>query len=519
MPQAGAAGGDDVAVVDHARLDHVGAGRRAGRRGRRVGRRGPALEDAGCGDEHRAGADRARSSRRRRGARRSPRGISPRCASAQAPSGVRSNQPPPGTRSRSGRSDSAPCARTTAPWSARTSRAPSSVTKRASTSSLHRAGPRGPPTGRTRRARRSRRRGGSRRSWRASVPPARAAREWQECHVAIDSCHATHRVRRPDRRRGRRVRSLDPGAGVRPRARRSTTSPSARRAPGRCRPRPGSRSWPRAAWRRSRRRHGHRARASATADGRSPQPCSTRCARPPRAARGSSRSAPARSCWPPPGCSTGAARPRTGAYAARARARRSRRVDVDAARALRRRGRRADLGRRRRGDRPLPAHRAPRPRRRGRQRGRAADRRRRRTARAARRSSSSARAERRRAAASRATRAWMLERLARAAHRRRHGRHAGYSARTLRPPLPGRDRHVAAALAASASASSRRAGCWRAPTCRSSGRRARRLRHRGAAPALRPARPPTPTAYRRSLPESRAPLRSRADVHAWSAGL
>ena len=99
------------------------------------------------------------------------------------------------------------------------------------------------------------------------------------------------------------------------------------------------------------------------------------------------------------------------------------------ARALRRRRRRAHLGRRRGRDRPVPAHGAPRPRRRGRQRGGAPDRRRARTARAARRSSSSARWPTAPSGGLAATRAWMLERLARAADRRRHGRATPATAR------------------------------------------------------------------------------------------
>ena len=63
-----------------------------------------------------------------------------------------------------------------------------------------------------------------------------------------------------------------------------------------------------------------------------------------------------------------------------------------------------------------------------------------------------------------ATRAWALERLREPLTVAAMARHAALQRAHLRPPLPRRDRHHAAAVAARASASCTRAGCWRRPT-------------------------------------------------------
>ena len=176
-------------------------------------------------------------------------------------------------------------------------------------------------------------------------------------------------------------------------------------------------------------------------------------------------------------------------------------VTVDPERPLRRRGRRPDLGRRRRGHRSLPAPRAPRPRRRGGQRGRAADRRgaaSRRRPGAVRRG---ARCPRRASAAWRATRAWALERLREPLTVAAMARHAALQRAHLRPALPRRDGDHAAAVAAAASASCTPAACWRRPTSRS--RTSPTTPGFGTAASLRShfrrATATTPVAYRRSF--------------------
>ena len=292
-------------------------------------------------------------------------------------------------------------------------------------------------------------------------------------------------------RRGRRIRPLDPGAGVRPRAAPSTTSPSARPR-ARCRPRPGSRCSSSTASRRSRTPTPWSCRASATTAGRSPARCSTPCGSPRRAAHGSPRSAPARSCWAPPGCSTGAARPRTGptraASPVASRPWRSIRdvLYVDDGDVLTSAGVaagidlclhmvRCDHGAEAANAvaRRIVVARAP--------RGRAG---------AVRRAAADRGAERRPRGHARVD----ARAPRRAAHRRRHGPPRRLQRAQLRPPLPGRDRHLAAAVA---DRPARRARAAAARGHRPAGRarrRARRLRHGGGhAPALRArGRPPPP---------------------------
>ena len=90
-----------------------------------------------------------------------------------------------------------------------------------------------------------------------------------------------------------------------------------------------------------------------------------------RAARGWCRSAAGSSSSPPRACSTAERRRRTGATRAGSPPGIPR-VSVNADVLYVDDGQRADVGGQRRGDRPLPAHRAPRPREHGRQRRRAA---------------------------------------------------------------------------------------------------------------------------------------------------
>ncbi len=167
------------------------------------------------------------------------------------------------------------------------------------------------------------------------------------------------------------------------------------------------------------------------------------------AARGSSRSAAGCSSSPPRACSTAGRRRRTGATRRRSRAG-IREVRVNADVLYVDAGRRADVGGQRRGDRPVPAHRPPRPRQRRRQRRRAAAR-------------DPAAPRRRPGAADRPA-------DARAPGRRPDRAHDGLGARAprraagpggargprvherahLHPPLPPRHRHDAGALAARA---------------------------------------------------------------------
>ena len=79
-----------------------------------------------------------------------------------------------------------------------------------------------------------------------------------------------------------------------------------------------------------------------------------------RGAPGSSPSARAPRCWPPPACSTAARPPPTGPGPTGSAG--STRGQVGPRRAVRRRRRRPHLGRGRRRDRPVPAHRPQRPR-------------------------------------------------------------------------------------------------------------------------------------------------------------
>ena len=213
------------------------------------------------------------------------------------------------------------------------------------------------------------------------------------------------------------------------------------------------------------RRHGDRARASATGPGRCRRSRWRRCAPPPRAAPASPRSAPARSCSPPPACSTAAAPPRTGATPSGWRASsRPSTVDpgvlyVDEGDVLTSAG----VGG---GHRPLPAPRPARPRRRGR-RTRVA----RRMVVAAHRDGGQAQFVERplpdaAGGGLARTRAWMEGRLGEPLTVAAMARHAGYEPALVRPPLPRRDRHDAAAVADRAGASRRRSGCSREPTCR-----------------------------------------------------
>ena len=99
------------------------------------------------------------------------------------------------------------------------------------------------------------------------------------------------------------------------------------------------------------------------------------------------------------------------------------------------------------------------------------------------------------------TRAWALERLREPLTVAAMARHAALQRAHLRPPLPRRDRHHAAAVAAAASASCTRAACWRRPTCRS--RTSPAHAGFGTAASLRShfrrATATTPIAYRRSF--------------------
>ena len=144
-------------------------------------------------------------------------GISPRSACAHAPSGARSSQPPPGTSSRSGRSDRAPLrADDGAVVGAHGARALERDEARADVVADGReAGEDLPRADRVELVEAVEEEdlgvhGAQRRS---AAPVASSGRK---ATVAIDSCHASRR--RARRQRGRRVRPRDPGAGVRPRA-------------------------------------------------------------------------------------------------------------------------------------------------------------------------------------------------------------------------------------------------------------------------------------------------------------
>ena len=139
----------------------------------------------------------------------------------------------------------------------------------------------------------------------------RRARQWQECHCAIDSRHASRGG--PGPRRRRRLRPLDPGPGLRQRARALRVHGLRRRAPGACPPRPASRSTsPRGLDALAERRHRARPRAAPRAVAAAGGGARRAARRPrPRRARGLDlhrRLRPRRT----PACSTAAAPPRTG---------------------------------------------------------------------------------------------------------------------------------------------------------------------------------------------------------------
>ena len=129
-----------------------------------------------------------------------------------------------------------------------------------------------------------------------SVAARALARQWQECHCAIDSSHASRD--RPGAARRRRLRPLHPGAGLRQRAGPLRVQRVRARAPGGSPRRRASRSTSRTGSRRSPRPTPCSSPGFARRTGRRRRPCSTRCARPTRAARASPRSAPAPSSSP-----------------------------------------------------------------------------------------------------------------------------------------------------------------------------------------------------------------------------
>ena len=94
---------------------------------------------------------------------------------------------------------------------------------------------------------------------------------------------------------------------------RGTSFSWSRRGKRRCGPRPASCSTRRTGWTTSTAPTPSSCPAGRTPRSRLPTHCAVRCRPPTRAAHASSRSAPARSCWRTPACSTGVARPRTGA--------------------------------------------------------------------------------------------------------------------------------------------------------------------------------------------------------------
>ena len=167
--------------------------------------------------------------------------------------GARSNQPPPGTISTSGRSERARVgADDRAVVGAHLARALERDSARSRRRGRRRRR-RGPPRGPARRARRSRRRGGSLRAWPQRPAGGRAPSSGRNANVRYDSCHAPRR--RPRRQPGRRVRPRHPGAGLRPRPGAATRGRCARPAArARCRPRTASTSSSRAGSTRSRRR-------------------------------------------------------------------------------------------------------------------------------------------------------------------------------------------------------------------------------------------------------------------------
>ena len=354
-PAHRAAGGDDVAVVDDARLDHLdalepaevvtarrGSSSRGGRQDAGVASRSApvqteaTMEPAAWRSRSRAGCRPAAPAPTRR-----PPAVEPAAAGDDA--------------ARRAAGERAVGADDRAVVGAHLARALERHEARG-----HVVADGGTPArtsqGPSRRARRSRRRGGSPRACRQRPP--RRARRVAGTTSAYDSCHM-HRVVGLIASRSSRSTSPSPprSSAAGPRAtpgrcaRRAARAPCRRETASTWSSPPGSR----------RSRSADTVIVPGIGDDAWPMPDAVLDAL--RARRGARRprwrrSARARSCSPPPGCSTAAARRRTGATPARLAARVPA-VDRGSRRALRRRGRHAHLGGRRRGDRPLPAPRPP----------------------------------------------------------------------------------------------------------------------------------------------------------------